>query len=86
MATGLLHSVTAHRFQLVLPSPIGLLDVTMTKQHLDGAQVSAGCEWMRCKAQAQSVGMDVLVFEAGAFGGLLTGAPEKLSGDRTTRR
>jgi hypothetical protein len=30
--------------------------------------------------------MDVLVFKAGAFGGLLTGDPENLGGDRMTRR
>src|SRR5258708_19639432 len=32
------------------------------------------------------MGMDVLVFKAGAFGGLLTGDPENLGGDRMTRR
>src|SRR5712671_3897715 len=63
-----------------------LLEVTMTEQHLDGAQVGAGFEQMRGKAVAQSVGMDVLVFKAGAFGGLLTGVPENLGGDRMTRR
>src|SRR6266852_7590322 len=63
-----------------------LLEVTMTEQHLDGAQVGAGFEQMCGKAVAQSVGMDVLVFKAGAFGGLLTGVPENLGGDRMTRR
>ena len=41
---------------------------------------------MRGKAVAQSVGMDVLVFKAGAFGGLLASVPENLGGDRMTRR
>ena len=62
------------------------LQVAMPQQHLDGAQVGAGFEQMRGKAVAQSVGMDVLVFKAGAFGGLLTGVPENLGGDRMTRR
>ena len=35
---------------------------------------------------AQGMRMDVLVFKAGAFGGLLTGVPENLGGDRMTRR
>ena len=34
---------------------------------------------------AQSVGVDVLEFKADAFGGLLTGVPENLGGDRMTR-
>jgi hypothetical protein len=58
----------------------------MPEQHLDGAQVSAGFEPMSGKAVAQSMGMDVLVLKTGAFGGLLTGAPEDLGGDRMTRR
>ena len=49
------------------------LEVAMTEQHLDGAQVGAGFEQMRGKAVAQSVGMDVLVLKPGAFGGVLTG-------------
>src|ERR1700688_4955323 len=63
-----------------------LLKVAMPEQHLAGAQVGAGVEQMRGKAVAQSVGMDVLVFKAGACGGLLTGVPENLGGDRMTRR
>ena len=63
----------------------GFLQVAMTQQHLDGTQVGAGFEQMRGKAVAQSVGMDVFVFKAGAFGGLLTGVPENLGGDRMTR-
>ena len=46
----------------------------MSQQHLDGAQVGTGL--MSGKAAAQVVEMDVLVFKAGAFGGLLTGDPE----------
>jgi len=64
----------------------GFLQVAMSQQHLDGAQVGAGFEQVRSKAVAQSVGMDVLVLKAGAFGGLLTGVPENLGGDRVTRR
>ena len=64
----------------------GFLQVAMSQQHLDGAQVGTGFEQMRGKAVAQSVGMDVLVFKAGALRGLLTGAPENLGGDRRTRR
>ena len=32
-----------------------------------------------------SVGMDSLVLKAGVFGGLLTGVPENLGGDRMSR-
>src|ERR1700730_5256970 len=60
--------------------------VAMPQQHLNGAQVGAGFEQMRGKAVAQSMGMDVLVLKTGAFGGLLTGVPENLGGDRMTRR
>ena len=62
-----------------------LLQVAMSEQHLDGAQVGAGFEQMRGKAVAQSVRMDMLVLKTGAFGGLLTGSPEDLGGDRMTR-
>ena len=58
----------------------GFLQVAMPQQHLDGSQVGTGFEQMRGKAVAQSVGMDVLVLKAGAFGGLLTGGPENLGG------
>ena len=58
----------------------GFLQVAMPQQHLDGAQVGTGFEQMSGKAVAQSVGMDVLVFKTGAFGGLLTGVPENLGG------
>ena len=64
----------------------GLFQIAMPQQHLDGAQVSTGFEQMRGKAVAQSMGMDVLVLKAGAFGGLLTGVPENLGGDGMTRR
>src|ERR1700682_4524087 len=58
----------------------------MTQQYLDGAQVGASFEQMGGKAVAQSVWMDAPVLKAGAFGGLLTGVPENLGGDRMTRR
>ena len=61
-----------------------LFQIAMAQQHLDGAQVGTGFEQMRGKAVAQSVGMDVLMFKAGAFGGLLTGTPQDLGGDRIT--
>jgi hypothetical protein len=62
------------------------LQVAVPQQHLDGTQVGTGFEQMRGKAVAQSVGMDAPVLKTGAFGGLLTGAPENLGGDRMTRR
>src|SRR5580693_5666955 len=37
---------------------------------------------MSGKAVAQSMGVDVLVLKTGALGGLLTGSPEDLGGDR----
>jgi len=61
-----------------------LLEVTMTQQYLDGAQVGAGFEKMGGKAVAQRMGMDMLVCEAGAFGCILTGSPKDLGGDRIT--
>ena len=51
-----------------------LLQVAMPEQHLNGAQVGTGFEQMCGKAVAQRMGMDVLVFKAGALRGLLTGA------------
>src|SRR5260370_39849385 len=63
-----------------------LLKVAMSQQHLNGSQVGTGFEQMRGKAVAQSVGMDTLVLKTGTFGGLLTGVPENLGGDRMTRR
>ena len=62
------------------------LQIAMPQQHLDGSQVSTGFEQVRGKAVAQSVGMDPLVLKTGAFGGLLTGVPENLGGERMTRR
>src|SRR6266853_3935752 len=57
----------------------------MTQQHLNGAQVSTSFKQMSGKAVAQGMGMNALALKAGAFGGLLTGAPENLGGDRMTR-
>ena len=62
------------------------LKVAMSQQHLNGSQVGTGFEQMSGKTVSQGMGMDVLVFKAGAFGGLLTGDPENLGGDRMTRR
>ncbi len=58
----------------------------MAQQHLDGARIGTSFKQMSGKAVAQSVGMDVLVLKTGAFGGLLTGVPENVGGDRMTRR
>jgi hypothetical protein len=57
--------------------------VAMTQQHLDGAQVGASFEQMRGKTVAERMGMDMLVCEAGTLGGILTGSPQDLGGDRT---
>src|SRR5215470_7791281 len=56
------------------------LQVAMPQQHLDGAQVGPGFEQMSGEAVAQSVGMDVFVLKAGAFGRLPTGNPENFGG------
>src|SRR3989454_2226543 len=62
------------------------LKVAMPQQHLDGAQIGPSFEQMSGKAVTQRMGMDVLVFKAGALRGLLTGTPENLGGDRMTCR
>ncbi len=58
----------------------------MPQQHLNGAQVGTGFEQMSSKTVAQGMGMDALMLKAGAFGGLLTGMPGNLDGNRMTRR
>src|SRR5271166_2095864 len=63
-----------------------LLEVTMTQQHLDGAQVSSSFEQMGGKAVTQGVGMDVLVFKPSALCGALAGCPKNLGRDRITGR
>src|ERR1035441_483563 len=63
-----------------------LFKVSMSEQHLDGAQVGAGLEQVCGKAVAQSVRVDMLVRKAGSFGGVLTGRPEDLGGDGITCR
>jgi len=60
------------------------LKVAMPQQHLDGSQIGAGFEQMGGKTVAQGMGMDVLVLQTGAFGGVLTGSPKDLGGDRIT--
>ena len=62
------------------------LQVAMSEQHLDGAQVGAGFEQMRGEAVAQRVGMNMLVREPSAFGGVLAGRPDHLGGDRIAWR
>ena len=61
-----------------------LLQVAMSEQHLNGAQVGTGFEQMRGKAVAQRVRMNVLVFKPSALCGVLTGSPQDLGGDRIT--
>ena len=51
------------------------LEVAMAEQDLNGAQVGAGFEKVCGETMPQSVGMDVSVVEACAFGGDLAGAP-----------
>jgi hypothetical protein len=63
-----------------------LLKVAVSEQHLDGAQVGAGFKKVGGKAVPQRMRMDVLVGEAGALGGRLTGNPEDLGGDGITCR
>ena len=63
-----------------------LFKVSMSEQHLDGAQVGAGLQQVCGKAVAQSVRVDMLVRKAGSFGGVLTGRPEYLGCDRMTPR
>ena len=51
------------------------LEVLMTEQYLDSAQVGAGFEQVRGEAMSQSVGMNTLVVEASALSSDLAGAP-----------
>ena len=54
----------------------------MTEQHLNGAQVGAGFQQMGGETVSQGVRVDATVLKSGAFGGVLTGVPENLGGDR----
>ena len=63
-----------------------LFQVTMTQQHLDGSQISASLEQMRREAVTQGMGMDVLMCQAGALGGVLASIPQDLGCDGTTAR
>lgn len=62
------------------------LEVSVSEQYLDGAQVRAGFKKVRRETMAQSVGMNAPVVEAGAFSSDLAGSPEDLGGDRVTCR
>ena len=64
----------------------GLFQIAVAQQQLDGAQVGAGFEQVSGESMTQSVGMDALVLKTGAFGGLLTGGPEDLGGNRIVCR
>ena len=50
----------------------GLFQVVMSKEQLDGAQVSTVFEQVGSETVAQSVGMDPIL-QAGALGSLLAG-------------
>jgi hypothetical protein len=50
-------------------------EITVTEQYLDGAQVGPGFEKMCGEAMSQGMRVDVLMREAGAFGGNLAGTP-----------
>jgi hypothetical protein len=58
--------------------------VAMPQQHLDGAQVGTSFEQVSGKTVAQGMGMDVLVFKTGAFGGV--SIPQGLSPKRKSGR
>jgi hypothetical protein len=51
------------------------LEITVTEQYLDGAQVGTGFEKMCGEAVSQSVRMNVPVLKTGAFGSNLAGTP-----------
>jgi hypothetical protein len=63
----------------------GLFEVTMSQQHLDGAQIGSAFEHVRGKAMTQSVGMDVPVLKTGSFGGVPAGQPDNLGVDGMAR-
>ena len=64
--------------------PRRYLQIFMTKQKLDGAQVGSGFKQMRCPAVANQVGRDSLA-NAGPPGRFVAGAPHDLVGDRLLR-
>ena len=51
------------------------LEVSMTEQYLNGAQVGSGFEKMGGETMAQGVRMDLPVMEAGSFSSNLAGTP-----------
>jgi hypothetical protein len=51
------------------------LEVTMAKQDLDGAQISAGFEQVCGETMSQGVRMNLLAIEAGPFRSNLAGTP-----------
>ena len=59
-------------------------EITVSEQYLDGAQVGASFEKMCGEAMPQGMWVNVLMCEAGAFGGNLAGTPQHLGGDRIT--
>jgi len=63
-------NVTRRRFQ-----------ITMAEHHLDGAQVGAGLEQMRCPAMAQSMRSDMFS-NACSSRGIDTGVPNRFVGGR----
>jgi hypothetical protein len=51
------------------------LEVSMTEQYLNGAQVGSGFEQVCGETMAQGVRMDLPVIEAGSFRSNLAGTP-----------
>ena len=62
------------------------LEVSMSEQDLDRAQVGAGFKKVCRETMPQGMRMDVPVLKAGALGGDLAGRPQDLGGYRMTGR
>ena len=58
----------------------GGLQVSMTEQHLNGAQVGAGFEQMRCPTVAQGMGGNMFG-DLGSMGGIVASDPNRLVGN-----
>ena len=58
-----------------------LLQVAVTQQHLDGAQVRPGFEQVRGEAMAEDVGVQRFG-DTGAIGGMAAGVPDRVHADR----
>ena len=60
------------------------LEISMSEQNLDGAQIGSGFEQMRCPAVPQRVRRNALA-NTGLLCGFATGEPHRLVGDRLMR-